>query len=350
MYGGAVQVINLVAGLADRGVRGTLVCAEGGLVAVAAQARGIDVLPVPMGGDLDVGFVVRLTRIIRRLKPTVVHVHSRRGADWFGGLAARLAGVPAVLSRRVDSQESIAGRPKYRLYRRVIAISGCIRSQLLAAGVPDDKVRLVRSGVATVADAPAWPRERFLREFGLDDDAFVIGMIAQLISRKGHEYLLDALPAIHAAYTGTRALLFGAGALEARLAALAEQKQLGDVVRLAGFRHDLAEFLGHLDVIVHPATREGLGVSVLEAQAAGVPVVAFRAGGVAEAVNDGVTGKLVSPRDVAGLERALTHLAWHPQERAKMGAAAREWVADQFGIDAMINGNLAVYRELTGTT
>ncbi|NND35655.1 MAG: glycosyltransferase, partial [Gammaproteobacteria bacterium] len=92
VYGGAMQVLNLISGLAERGVRGTLVCVEEGLVAVAAQARGIDVVTMPMSGDLDLKFILRLRRVIRELRPSLVHVHSRRGADRFGGIAALLAG------------------------------------------------------------------------------------------------------------------------------------------------------------------------------------------------------------------------------------------------------------------
>ncbi|MFQ5636107.1 MAG: glycosyltransferase, partial [Gammaproteobacteria bacterium] len=102
MYGGAGQVLNLIVGLAEHGVRGTLVCTQGSLVGVAARARGIDVLPVPMGGDLDLSFAGRLRRLIRRVRPSLVHVHSRRGADRLGGPAALAAGAPAVLSRRID--------------------------------------------------------------------------------------------------------------------------------------------------------------------------------------------------------------------------------------------------------
>lgn len=339
-------MLNLIVGLEQHGVRGTLVCSEDSAVALAAQARGIDVAAVPMSGDLDILFVARLWRLIRTLRPSLVHVHSRRGADRFGGLAAWLAGVQAVLTRRVDSPESAWSRPKYWFYRRVIAISGCIRRQLLEAGVPERKIRQVASGVLPDACAPSWPRERFLAEFGLGGDDFVIAVVAQLIPRKGHRYVLEALPKIHAAYVGTRVLLFGAGALEPRLKEAVEQKQLGNVVRFAGFRSDLAEFLGHVDLLVHPATREGLGVSLLEAQAAGVPVVGFRAGGIVEAVKDGSTGMLVSPRDVGQLEKAIVHLAWNPRERAAMGAAAREWVVDQFSVEAMVRGNLGVYREI----
>lgn len=349
MYGGAGQVLSLIVGLAERGVGGTLVCAQDSLVAAAARERGIDVVELPMRGDLDLGFSGRLTRLIRRLRPSLVHVHSRRGADRMAGVAARLAGVPAVLTRRVDSPESIWGRPKYWFYERVIAISACIRRQLLDTGVPERKVRLVPSGVSLAAGAPEWPRERFLAEFGLNDDDFVIAVIAQLIPRKGHRYLLDVLPKIRAACPGARVLLFGVGALEPQLRAAVAERQLGDVVTFAGYRPDLPEFLGHLQLVVHPATREGLGVSLLQAQAAGVPVVGFRSGGVEEAVDDGVTGTLVASRDAAALQAAITHLAYHRGERARMSAAATAWVAGRFGVDAMVRGNLAVYAEIVGT-
>ncbi len=204
------------------------------------------------------------------------------------------------------------------------------------------------SGVRLEACAPTWSREKFLAEFDLREDDFVVAVIAQLIPRKGHRYLLDALPRIHAAYVGTRVLLFGAGALEPRLRETIAQMRLADVVRFPGYRPDLLDFLGHAHLVVHPATREGLGVGLLEAQAAGVPVVGFRAGGIAEAVNDGVTGKLVSPRDVGGLEAAITYLAYHPRERADMSAAAREWIAEHFSVERMVEGNLAVYREILG--
>jgi glycosyltransferase involved in cell wall biosynthesis len=230
----------------------------------------------------------------------------------------------------------------------VIAISDRIGEQLLAAGVPERKLRLVSSGVLPEACAPSWSREKFLTEFGLGPDDFVIAMIAQLIPRKGHRYLLDALPKIHASYRGTRVLLFGAGSQEQKLAELIEHKRLGDVVQLAGHRPDLLEFLGHVQLVVHPATREGLGVSLLEAQAAGVPVVGFRVGGVTEVVSDGVTGALVAARDSDALAAAIIRLAWNPRERSAMSTAARERIAAEFSVDGMVQGNLAVYREIIG--
>lgn len=341
-------MLNLIPGLERHGVRGTLICARDSVLAIAAQARGVDVVPLPMAGDLDIGFVGRLRGLIRELDPSLVHVHSRRGADIFGGPAALLAGKPAVLSRRVDRPESLAGRPKYWFYRRIIAISGCIHRQLRDAGVPERKLRTVLSGVLPEACEPNWSRQKFLSEFDLADDDFVIAVVAQLIPRKGHRYLVDALPGIRAAFAGTRVLFFGAGAEEERLRDAVARKGHSDIVRFAGYRTDLLDFLGHVQLLVHPATREGLGLSLLEAQAAGIPVVGFRSGGQTEAVDDGVTGTLVPPRDARALAEAISHLIYHPRVRHRMSAAAREWIRDRFGIEQMVDGNISVYNEVLG--
>jgi len=348
LFGGSVQVLSLIDGLAARGIRSTLVCAAGGQVATAATARGLDVRPLRAGGDFDGLFGWRLSQVIRELRPSLVHVHSRRGADRFGGQAALLAGVPAVLSRRVDSRDSIFGGFKYGFYEYVIAISDCIRRQLLDVGVPDGKIRLVHSGVDATPSATAWTRERYLAEFGLGEGDCVVFMIAQLIPRKGHAYLLDAWSRVRNACPNARVLLFGSGALEAKLRDVVASRGLKDAIRFAGFRPELADFIGHADLVVHPATREGLGVSLLQAQAAGVPVVGFAAGGIEEAVADGTTGKLVPPRDADALADAIVQLARDPRERARMGAAAREWIHENFSIDRMIEGNIDVYSRILG--
>ncbi len=115
-------------GLAGHGVANTLVCPPGSAIGSAVNAAEVRVSPLPMAGDLDALFAMRLTALLAADPPDLVHVHSRRGADIWGGLAARRAGVPAVLSRRVDNPDPpLLGPLRYRLYDRVIAISGAHR-------------------------------------------------------------------------------------------------------------------------------------------------------------------------------------------------------------------------------
>ncbi len=301
-----------------------------------------------MGGDLDIGFVWRLARLLRRIEPDLVHVHSRRGADKFGGIAARFAGVPAVLSRRVDSTDLPGiGRLKYAQYQRIITISSCIHDQLAALGVPAAKLRLVRSAVAPAPESEraSWPA--FSAEFAMPADTFPIAVVAQLIPRKGHRFFLEAVAQLRDTHPEIRAILFGVGPLQTELAVQVSELGLGKQVRFAGYHDDLSRFIGHFKLLVHPAEREGLGIAVLEAQAAGVPVIGFRTGGLIEAVADGETGLLVAPGDLSALAAAITRLIEDEERRARFAVAGPAYINAEFGVDAMVAGNLAVYGELT---
>jgi glycosyltransferase involved in cell wall biosynthesis len=326
-----------------------MACAADSLVAAEAARLGLPLRTLPMRGDADLLFLFRFTRLLRELAPDIVHVHSRRGADWYGAIAARRARIAAVLSRRVDHPEGRIGVLKYPLYRRVVAISAAIRQQLESAGVAAGRVELIRSAVDAERVEPAWSRERLAREFQLDPRHQLVGCIAQLIPRKGHAPLLAAWREVVAACPEARLLLFGRGPLDKRLRRSAEKAGIGASVVFAGFRPDLPAFLGRLDLVVHPALEEGLGLAVLEAQAAGVPVVAFRAGGVPEVVADGRTGYLVRAGDAPALALAVTGLLQDEARRHAFAQAAWDWVAREFRVADMVDRHLILYRDLVET-
>lgn len=350
LYGGAQQVAHLLRGLAGRGIANTLVCPPGSAISTAVNAAEVRVRTLPMAGDLDALFAMRLTALLAADPPDLVHVHSRRGADIWGGLAARRAGVPAVLSRRVDNPDPpLVGPLRYRLYDRVIAISGRIGALLRESGVPAAKLRTVLSAVDAAACQPVWSREQFRAAFGLPGEELAVVCVAQMIPRKGHDSLLEAWPRVLAARADARLILFGRGPQEAALRDQAQRLGIESAVRFAGFRADLLEFLGHADLLVHPALREGLGICLLEAQAAGLPVVASHAGGIPEAVADGLTGILVPPARPDELAAALVDLLGDDAKRRQLGAAGPDWVARNFSIERMVSGNLEVYEEHIGS-
>lgn len=350
LYGGAFQVLHLLRGLAARGHHNLLVCPCGCALAQAA-APYAQICELPLHGDADLLMTARLYRAIRAARPELIHLHSRIGADTMGGLAARLTGVPAIHTRRVDNPEPrwlVA--LKYRLHDRVIAISEGIGQVLLAEGLPAAKLRIVRSAVDW--EHYARPRDRALIAERLDvpADALLIGVIAQLIPRKGHRFLIEALPPLIAAYPNLHVRCFGQGALADDLQRRIVARGLSERVRLAGFREDLADILPGLDLVVHPVLMEGLGVSLLQAASAGVPIVASRAGGIPEAVREGENGILVPPGEVPALRAALDALLSDPLRRRALGAGGQALMAREFSLDAMVEGNLAVYRELRSPT
>ncbi len=349
LYGGAQQVLWLLAGLRRAGIESPLVCSPASAIAVAAAQNGIPVIPLPCRGDLDLLFARRLGKVLRREGPVLVHCHSRRGADVFGGRAARAAGIPAVVSRRVDNAEARwLARLRYRPYARIIAISEAIAGVLAECGVDRQRVTVIRSAVDAAAFRASPDIAGFRASFGLSEEHQVVVCVAQFIARKGHRFLLQAVAELVPRYPGLRLILFGRGPLEPDLLAQRDQLGLGEAVQFAGFRDDLDRYLGAADLVVQPSLTEGLGVSVLKAAAAGVPVVASDAGGLREAVVDGETGVLVPPGDAPALAAAIAALLDDAPRRRQFAEAGRRRMQAEFSIDAMVEAHLDVYRDLTG--
>ena len=347
LYGGPQQVLYLMRGLADLGHDGTLVCPPGSGIDSAARALGLHVRNLFCAGDLDLPFAYRLVQYINESKPDLVHCHSRRGADVLGGLAASFADVAAVVSRRVDNTEMrLVAALRYRPFERVIAISETIAAVLRDHGIDADKVVVIRSAVdaARFADAP--DREAFRREFNVPDNVRVIGAAGQLIPRKGHRYLLQAIADLDTARRPFRLLVFGDGYLANQLRAQAASLGLFDVVQFVGFREDLDDYMGCFDLFVHPALAEGLGVAALKAQAAGVAVIGFDAGGMREAVADGESGLLVPAEDIDALQQAIATLLDDDELRSRMGSFGRQRMQKDFSIVTMCAQHVALYESV----
>jgi glycosyltransferase involved in cell wall biosynthesis len=289
-------------------------------------------------------------RALKALRPDLVHVHSRRGADLYGGMAAVLAGVPAVLTRRVDAVEpALLARLKYRPYRCVIALSRAIERQLRDVGVPAERLALIPSAVDTQRHRPdSAARARLRAALRLPADALVVGVVAQLIERKRHSWLFAQLPQLMRERPQLTVVCFGRGPLEQRLRAELAALDLAERVVLAGFRTDLPQLLPGVDVLAHPAEREGLGLALVEAASAGVPAVACAVGGVPDVVVDGETGMLVGRDDAAGFRAALASLLDSLAERQRFGAAARRHAERRFDTARLVTEHLSLYTRLLG--
>jgi glycosyltransferase involved in cell wall biosynthesis len=345
LYGGALQVSFLLRGLRAYPGEHILVCPLGSAIGKTARefAR---VIELPSRGVHDLAFLWRLNRLLRRERRDLQNLHSRRGADMLGGIAAKLAGVPAILSRRVDNPEPrwlVA--LKYRLYARVITISEGIRQVLLQEGLPPQKVVCVRSAVDTDKYQPGCTdRAWFHEQFGLSPQEQVVGMIAQFIERKGHKVLLDAIPAILAARPHTRVLLFGQGPLQPEIGRAIVERGLTERVHIAGFRSDLEKIVPCLDLVVHPAAKEGLGVALLQAAACGVPIIACRTGGIPEIVRHERNGLLIPVGDSTALSQAVVQMLTQDDLAADFGRAGVQLVHKYFSVAAMVAGNHQIYQ------
>ena len=349
LYGGARQVAYLLNGLKEHPGEYGLVCAAGAEITGAITNPDVKIHRIKTKGDLDLHFIGRLREVIRREKPDMLHIHSRRG-DMLSALAGRLEKLPMVHSRRVDNPPSFFDLHfKFPLFKTIITISKGIREVLLEAGVPANRVICIPSAVDTERFRPVRVnRQGFLQEFGLTGDGPVLAMIAQLIPRKGHAVFFEALPAILAKHPRTRVLIFGRGPLKDELTRAVQKQGLDKFVRFEGFRTDLEHVIPHVDMVVHPAFMEGLGVSLLEAAACGVPIVACRAGGIPEIVRDKFNGFLVKPGDSKSLARHIIALLDEPDQLQLFSLTGRELVLEHFSIERMVRDNHRVYLETLG--
>lgn len=338
--GGEVQLFLLMEGLRARGHHNVLAAVPGGAPERAARERGFEARAVRMRSDLDLAAVARLKRVIVEARADVVHLHTGR-ATWLGGLAARLAGRPAVTTRRMDRRVKRNWRTRViygALVERAAAISPAVLARLVEGGVPRDRIELIWSSVDPEALAPARPAAEVRAELGAPPDAPVALSAGALVRRKGFDVLLDAFARV-ADETGAHLWIAGDGPERDALA-----ERLPPRARLLGRRDDVPALLAACDVFVMPSRAEGLGVAALEAMAVGRPVVASRVGGLGELVVDGRTGSLVPPDDPAALAGALGPLLADPALRERYGRAGEARVAEGFLPERMVDAYEELYR------
>ena len=340
--GGQNQVLLTARGMIARGHRVALACRSGGALEARARAEGLDVHGLPLAGDLSPRATLQLAGILRRARPDVLHLHDPHALA-AGLLAARAAPrAVAVATRRVDfALRGPLSRWKYRSCARVIAVSRKIAEVLGAQGVAPERIRVVYEGVP---DRPGVPGGgQALADLGVPAGCPVVGNVAALTDHKDHATLVEAAARVRPRVPEARFVVVGDGPLRPRLEALCRERGLLDRWIFAGFRHDLDRLLPAFTLFCLSSHMEGLGTSLLDAMAFSRPIVATAAGGIPEAVEDGVTGRVVPVRDPAALADALVDLLVHPDRARDMGLSGRRRFEERFTAERMVEETLAAY-------
>jgi glycosyltransferase involved in cell wall biosynthesis len=342
--GGQRQTLLLARGMAARGLDVAVASPDGSPLADRGAAAGLRVLRFGPRGDLDLGSAARLSRHALAHRARIVHAHDARSHA-----AARLAGALGrpwrlVVTRRTAfrARRDPFTRLKYGWgVDRYIAISGSVRDGLLAAGAPEDRVRIVPDGVEAAGGDVAAVDWRV--RLGLPAASTLVGSLGALSPEKGHAILIDALAAMDDG--GVHAVLMGTGPEAERLRALAAERGVAGRVHLAGQVADPLAAIAGLDVFVQPSLAEGFGSAVLDAMGMGRPIIAAAAGGLAEVVEPESSGLLVPAGDAAALAAAMARLLADDPLRRRLVEGGRRR-AEAFSVDAMVAGTLAVYAEL----
>ncbi|OGR61681.1 MAG: hypothetical protein A2X36_01240 [Elusimicrobia bacterium GWA2_69_24] len=351
--GGAAQMLALALGLRARGVSVLLATPGDGEAAKRARAAGLDHQPLHPREDYDLPTAWRLKDLLSREKADVLHAHHPR-AHAVGLIAMHLLRPRPVfvVSRRVSF--AVKRNPfsalKYRSPRidGYAAVAENVRRRLIDAGVDPARTRTIRSGVDTARFAPVPKDAALLAELAIPAGTAVVGKIANYSEWKGQSVFFAAAGGLRR--SGRQAVFLVAGRdtdgpvcrAAARAAGLAEAD-----MRFLGFRADVPRVLSLLDVSVNAAMQgEGISGALRESLAMGIPVVASDAGGNAELVREGATGRLFRAGSAAELERVLDDTLARPDAARRLAQTGRELVLREFSLDAMVDNTLAYYRDL----
>jgi glycosyltransferase involved in cell wall biosynthesis len=365
--GPSLHVIHLAAGLAPQGYDTWLVVGreserEGSLLDLAL-ARGVNVHALDgLGREIrplgDLRALIGLWRLLRRFRPHVVHTHTAK-AGVLGRLAAIAARVPVVVHTYhghvlrgyfgpvVSAAFRAIERALGALSSALVTVSDSVKDDLVALGVaPADRIRVVPLGLELDALAGELPRGGLRREAGIADGEPLVGLVGRLVPIKDVPTFLRAARLLLERRPGVRFSLVGDGedraALEAEVLAL----ELTHAVRFHGWRRDLPAVYGDLDVVVNCSRNEGTPVALIEALAAGRPVVATAVGGTPDLLQRGAFGTLVPAGDAGALADAIDAVLANPEAARARARAGRAHVLAHHGVPRLLRDLDALYREL----
>ncbi|MCI0370917.1 MAG: glycosyltransferase family 4 protein [candidate division NC10 bacterium] len=363
--GSAENTLSSALGLAARGYRVTVLTGPGDdrpsnlLGRVEAAGIRVTILPAlrrEVRPARDLTAWGHLVRALRRDPPTIVHTHESK-AGFLGRWAARLAGCQRLVhtphghifyghfSPTRTTFYAMLERITARITTRLVALTPREIEEHLARGVGRrDQWVAIHSGVPLERfQAVAPDPDGLRRELGCPSGAPLVGSVGRLAKVKRYQDLIAAVARL--TRPDVACLLVGDGPEAPALAAAARQAGVGDRVRFLGWRDDIPRIVGALNVFVLPSANEGMGRVLVEAMAAGVPVIGTRVGGIPSVIADGECGLLVEAGDVAGLSGAIGKLLADGALAARMGAVGRRR-ALAYGVESMVEKLDGLYREL----
>jgi glycosyltransferase involved in cell wall biosynthesis len=319
-----------------------------------AEKRDLNTVVFHSQGRIDVTTVFRIIRFLREHQIDILHTHGYK-SDIVGFLAALFGRAKWVATNHVWHPLST----KLRLYEsvdafalrfaaRVIAVSREIREDLISTNIRSACIRVIQNGIDVDHFTQFRSPKALKATLGIHDDDLVVTIVGRLSPEKGHRTFLEAAKEITSNRNHVKFLIVGDGPMREELRAEVARLNLEDHVIFTGFRRDMPVMYALSDMMVNASTIEGLPMTILEAMASNVPVIATPAGGTPDVIKDNVTGLLFEAQDVAALKTRIESLIDDPGRRRRLAAAAYEFVAMNHSLERMCDAYGQVYREILG--
>jgi glycosyltransferase involved in cell wall biosynthesis len=341
------RVLSEAAGLIRKGHYAAIVCRGYAAIKSEAIKLGIDTYTLPMRKFYDIPSIIKMTKFLKNNGFDVVNTHS--GVDsWIGGIAARLAKVPVLVRTRhlnIPLKRNLLNFVHY-LPDVYITCGNNMRNNLVSnCGFPADRVVSIPTGAAMEFFDVKKNMEAKLK-YGLDLNSIVITNVGILRSVKGHEVTLKSVKTVIAVFPNAKFLIVGDGPRKDALVNFTNELDISRHVIFTGFVENIPEIYSFSDVAVLSSLSEGLPQSLLQAMAAGVPVVATKVGGVPEVVLHEKTGVLTEPGDHEGLARGIIRILNNPDEAVQFTRNAKDLVLKEHSVHHMVDKIEGLYMSL----
>jgi glycosyltransferase involved in cell wall biosynthesis len=304
-----------------------------------------------MRGVFDLSALFRLKTYLEEEKVQLLHIYGFSG-NMVGRTAARLAGVPVVITGQLSTDgwrspfHSFLDRSSSRFVDAYVCnCKACGEALVGRDRIDPEKVRIAYDGIDP-SEKPGRKARAVKGALGIPSDLPLIGLVANIRPMKTHLKLVEAAAAMKSRGMDFVILCIGKDFMGGVVQRRVRERGLDDHFLFPGYRRDVLDLVGALDIVVQPSDWEGFPISILEAMGMAKPVVAFRVSGIPEQVVDGRNGILVEPGDVKGLAGALIGLMDHPERAREMGLEGRSMVVRSFNIENTIRRYDEIYTEL----
>jgi glycosyltransferase involved in cell wall biosynthesis len=356
LYGAEQVILNLARSENTNSYVGALYNGSGPSLDVIdeAEKRNLKTVVFDSRGRINPKPIVQVNRFLRKNRIDILHTHGYK-SDIVGFLAALSGKTRWVATNHVwhpiswilrfyESMDAFV----LRFARRVVAVSRGVREDLISANVPPANIRVIGNGVDIDRFTKSRSTATLKAVLGLREHDVVVTIVGRLSPEKGHRTFLEAARKVSSNKDNVRFLIVGDGPMAEELGAEAARLNLEERVIFTSFRKDMPEVYALTDVMVNASSIEGLPMTLLEAMASGVPVIAARTGGIPDIIKDNETGLLIDPHDVEALKVKIESLIDDPGKRQRLAAAAFEFVTMNHSFERMCDGYRQVYQEIMG--
>ncbi len=350
--GGAEQVMATLVDLLPKQRYYPIVCSlENGMVADQLKKNGIEVMILPKHRPYDLIFLLKLVWLIRKSKIKLIHSNLLI-SNIYGWMAARLSRIPMVIT--IHGKSFMHWKYGNKVFRfvakhsnKIIAVSNNIKEEVIKRlTLPTDNFISIYNGVDLGRFQHKTSSETLKVSLNINSSDPIVGSVGGLRPVKDYQSLLKSFPIVLRKFPKTKFILVGDGPLKKSLKLEVKSLKLENNVLFLGWRTDIPELLAIFDIFALSSKTEGISISILEAMASRLPVIATNVGGNQEVVEDGKTGFLVSQGDFQSLANAIIKLLKDKQLREAMGINSKRRVEEKFSLRTFIDKHIEVYDTL----